>query len=93
MNEEIINPRKSIFEQIRHIDENDVPTNVPTNLTEREKKLLQLIKADSKVSMQRLATLLQVNEKTIKRDVAKLKEMHILSRQGANKNGVWIINE
>jgi len=33
------------------------------------------------------------NERTIERDLAKLKKMGILTREGGRKEGKWVVNE
>ena len=33
-----------------------------------------------------------VNERTIERDIAKLKKLGVLTREGGRKEGKWVIN-
>ena len=65
------------------------PLNVPVNLTEREIKIVGLIKSNANITAKELSEVLNVSDKTIKRDIASLKERNILVRIGADKNGMW----
>ena len=64
----------------------DVPENVPEN---RIKSLLDQIKKDKFITIPKLSLILNVTEKTIKRDIQKLKEDGILKRIGPDKGGHW----
>ena len=72
----------------------NVPENVPENAPENvpEKRLIlimELIKLDASVSMLDLAKKIGVDHKTIKRDIAKLKNLGLLKRIGPAKGGHW----
>ena len=64
----------------------NVPKNVPLN---RLENILKIIKKDKDVTALALASQLKVSEKTIKRDIAKLKKEHKLQRVGSLKGGHW----
>lgn len=70
-------------------DHEETLQNVPLN--EREKKILKLISADANITVTEIANKLNVNEKTIKRDIAALKEKNILKREGSKKSGSWVL--
>ena len=65
----------------------DVPKNVPEN--ERQKRILEWILIDKKVSIDKLALEYKVNRETIKRDIAKLRELKLVERIGAARGGYW----
>ncbi|MBS3122181.1 putative DNA binding domain-containing protein [Candidatus Woesearchaeota archaeon] len=68
----------------------DVPENVPENVPEDRKSLIITeIKNNSKITIPELALILKVNEKTIKRDIEKLKFKGIIKRVGPDKGGHW----
>ena len=71
----------------------NAPLNVPLNvpLSEREEKILKLISSDANITVTEIANKLNVNEKTIKRDITALKEKNILEREGSKKSGVWVL--
>ena len=67
----------------------NVPLNVPLN--EREEKILKLIADDANITVTEIANKLNVNEKTIKRDITALKGKNILEREGSKKSGAWVL--
>ncbi|WP_324170840.1 Fic family protein [Sulfurimonas sp.] len=74
-----------IFEAIKNVP-NDVSKNVPKG---REVSILNLIAENSKVTVKELALKFEVNEKTIKRDLEKLKEENKIKRIGSARSGYW----
>ncbi|MCD6149817.1 DeoR family transcriptional regulator [bacterium] len=69
----------------------NVPENVPEN---RLRAILDLAKINKKIAIPAIAKKLNVNEKTVKRDIAKLKQKNLLKRIGPAKGGHWeIINK
>jgi len=70
--------------------ENDVPINVPRNVPKnRLEKILGLMRAESDITIEELAHACGVSDKTIKRDIAKLKEAGRIERIGGLKSGHW----
>lgn len=69
----------------------NVRQNVRVNLSSRENQIMELILNNDRVTIIELASALNVNERTIRRDITTLKERGILTRIGADKNGVWKI--
>ena len=68
------------------------PLNVPKNVPiKRLEQILNLIKEDNNITIEQLAHICKVSDKTIKRDIAKLKEQELLSREGSLKSGAWKI--
>lgn len=71
-------------------NENNVPTNVPKNVPiKRLDKILSLIDDNNSITIDQLAQACEVSDKTIKRDITKLKEQGLVERQGSLKNGSW----
>jgi len=74
------------------INSTNVPNNDPKNdPIKRLDTILSLIKKDSTLTIQKLAKLCRVSDKTIKRDISKLKEKGLLIREGSLKAGKWVI--
>ena len=72
----------------------NVPENVPENVLEnRENLIVELMKQKETISMEEMADKLNVNIKTIKRDLQKLKQKSLLRRIGPDKGGHWEINK
>ncbi len=67
--------------------------NVPKNglLTKREEQVLAFFKEDSLLTAREIASKLDVNEKTIKRDISSLKERGFLERIGGKNGGRWCV--
>lgn len=71
---------------IQKITTENVPENVPKN---RHAYILQEITNNAHCTIPELAAKLKVNEKTIKRDIDKLKQQNRIQRIGGAKGGVW----
>ena len=70
--------------------EQNVPENVPEN---RENAIVELIGINNEITIPEIAQKTNVNEKTIKRDIAKLKEKGVIERVGPDKGGYWKISQ
>ncbi|MDI9400736.1 MAG: DeoR family transcriptional regulator [Verrucomicrobiota bacterium] len=55
--------------------------------------MIQMIEENNRVTVSNIATECKVNEKTIKRDIEKLKNQGILCRIGSSNSGYWQIIE
>ena len=67
----------------------DVPANVPVN--ELSDKILTMVRANPKVTAQKMALALGVADKTIKRHLKTLGEQGRIQRVGSDKSGQWEI--
>jgi len=86
MLEAILKTCQKSLKDIKNVPKND-PLSVPKN---RIDDILQLIKQNSKITVDEIANKLNVSSKTIKRDIAKLKEQNRLQRVG-KKGGYWVV--
>lgn len=55
------------------------------------KSIVQIIKADSEITVNDIAGALNISKPTIERDIAALKSKGVLVRIGSKKNGKWIV--
>jgi Fic family protein len=86
---EIISDNK----QDRKNDNLNVPENVPEKFVDKRHSIIvDFIKMNNKIATSEIANILKVNEKTIKRDIAKLKEQGIIERIGGDRGGYWKLN-
>ncbi len=71
----------------------DVPKNVPNKLKLNERRLMiiKLIKKNPKYTIKEMSVLLNVSDKTIKRDLEALKKDGVLYREGSLFDGNWIV--
>ncbi|MCH9739986.1 MAG: Fic family protein [Epsilonproteobacteria bacterium] len=85
---------KSLQDYIKE-SKKSVPKNVPKNVPlKRLGKIVELIKKDKDLTVVQIANILKVTDKTIQRDIAKLKEQNQIKRVGSLKAGHWeIIDE
>lgn len=82
-------------------DVGNVGNDVIKELTERQIVILQMILLDSKVSAKTMSEKMSEKmsgknlnvERTIERDLAKLKKLGALTRKGGRKDGEWLLTE
>ena len=70
------------------------PINDPINislLTEREKKILELLRQDPTLTRAKMAEMLGCSDATIKRALQSMGQKNIIRRIGSNKKGEWVI--
>ena len=83
-----------------NINSADVIKDVAKELTDRQKVILEMIADDPSLTAKAMSEKMSekmlgkdsVNERTIERDIAKLKKTGILIRKGGRKDGEWVIN-
>ncbi|MBO7101567.1 MAG: putative DNA binding domain-containing protein [Bacteroidales bacterium] len=69
----------------------DVGSLSAAQLTERQKKIRELINKDSFISAQQMSVVLSVVKRTIERDLAAMQKKGVLIREGNTSAGHWII--
>ena len=60
-------------------------------MTKNELKIIDLIKKNNTISQSEIAKRMKINESTVYRNIAKLKLLGILTREGSDKTGKWVI--
>ena len=60
-------------------------------LTDRQKKIREMILKDSFISTQQMSVVLSVVKRTIERDLAALQKMGVLIREGNTSAGHWVL--
>lgn len=61
-----------------------------TKLTERQQKILDIIKMSPTISGRRMSEILSVSRRTIERELSRMKESGILRREGKDNDGMWV---
>ena len=61
-------------------------------LTERQQKILNLIKESPTITGRQMAETLSVSQRTIERDLSALQKIGVLKREGKDNDGVWVFN-
>lgn len=72
---------------------NDVGNMSVTKLSERQEKILLMLKVSPTLTAKQMSVTLSVSKRTIERDLAHLTEMGILKREGKVNNGIWVVEE
>ena len=72
-------------------DPKDDPKDDLKNLTKRQMEIINLIQEKSGITRKEIASLLNLSESTIKREIATLKEKAILTRAGGRHSGHWVV--
>jgi len=85
---------KIILETLQKVKKEDVPRNVPRNVPlKRLDKIIEIITQNQNITIVELSNILKVTEKTIKRDIIKLKEQNKLIRIGSARKGHWKVKD
>lgn len=87
--------RKTIEEIVA--DRNDGTVNGTVNGTvkpaQRCNMICRLLKQNPQITIRELSEQLNIPQRTLKRDLAKMQEQRIISRQGSDKRGIWVVLE
>ena len=62
-----------------------------TKLTERQQKILNLVKENPAITGKQMSETLSVSQRTIERDFSTMQKMGIIKHEGKDNDGVWII--
>ena len=62
-----------------------------TKLTERQQKILNLIKESPTITGKQMSETLSVSQRTIERDLSAMQKIGVLKREGKDNDGKWII--
>lgn len=62
-----------------------------TKLTERQQKILDLVKESPTITGKQMSEILSVSQRTIERDLSALQKMGVMKREGKDNDGIWAI--
>ena len=62
-----------------------------TKLTERQQKILNLIKESPTITGKQMSETLSVSQRTIERDLSALQKLGVMKREGKDNDGKWIV--
>ena len=62
-----------------------------TKLTERQQKILNLIKESPTITGKQMSETLSVSQRTIERDLSALQKLGVLKREGKDNAGRWVV--
>ena len=69
----------------------DVSSLSVVQLSDRQKKIRELILKDTFISAQQMSVVLSVVQRTIQRDLADMQKKGVLIREGNTSAGHWIV--
>lgn len=69
----------------------NVVSNVVENLNDRQKRIIKLLRQEPTLSASQLAHQVSSTLRTVQRDLARLRYLEIISRNGSDKKGFWTI--
>ena len=72
-------------------DSSNVGDVSETKLTERQQKILNLIKKSPTITGKQMSKTLSVSQRTIERDISSLRKIGILKREGKDNDGTWVV--
>ena len=61
-------------------------------LTERQQKMLNLIKESPTITGKQMSETLSVSQRTIERDLSALQKIGVLKREGKDNAGMWVVD-
>ena len=67
-------------------------TMTETKFTERQQKILNLIKESPTITGKQMSEILSVSQRTIERDLSALRKKGVLKREGKDNDGMWVLN-
>ena len=62
-----------------------------TKLTERQQKILNLIKESPTITGKQMSETLSVSQRTIERDLSVIQKHGVLKREGKDNDGMWVL--
>lgn len=62
-----------------------------TKLTERQQKILNIIKESPTITGKQMSETLSVSQRTVERDLSALQKVGVLKHEGKDNDGMWVI--
>lgn len=57
--------------------------------TERQRKIIELVRESPSMTAKQMSETLSVSRRTVERDLAVMREMGVIKREGKDNNGIW----
>ena len=80
-------------EKVRRKDGEDSEKNQIYELTDTQKKMMELLRIDKQLSAKKIAEQLGLGSRSIEKNIKKLKSLGFLIRHGSPKNGYWEVTD
>ena len=69
------------------------PVNEPVKVNEVQKKILETMRKNPKITKEELENVTKKSRATLTRNIARLKDLGLLIRIGSDKTGHWQVRE
>ena len=69
----------------------DVGKDVGKEISSNSRKIYFEIKENPQITIPELSSILNVTDRTVERQISKLKEIGLIKREGGRKKGYWIV--
>lgn len=71
----------------------NVPLNgdAPLKSVQRYEMICSLMRQTPQITLMEISKQLNIAQRTLKRDIANMQKQHIISRQGSDKTGTWLV--
>ena len=82
------------FMEMTNVTDNvpsDVPSLSPVQLTDRQRKICELIRNNPRISAAEMSPVLSVAVKTVKRDLVAMQKVGVIIREGNTSAGHWVL--
>ena len=77
----------------KHREKNkDVVKDVVKELSDRQRIIVSLMNNDKQISAAELSQIINVNVRTVQREIATLEKTGVISRMAGRKSGYWKVN-
>ena len=80
-------------EKVRRKDGEDSEKNQIYELTDTQKKIVELLRINKQLSAKKIAEQLGLGSRSIEKNIKKLKSLGFLIRHGSPKNGYWEVTD
>ena len=77
------------MEQEASVDSVNVGDVSESKLTERQRRIIDLVKESPSMTAKQMLETLSVSLRTVERDISVMREMGVMKREGKDNNGVW----
>ena len=81
------------MEKVRRKFGEDSEKNEIYELTDTQKKMVELLRSDKQLSAKKIAEQLGLGSRSIEKNIKKLKSLGFLIRHGSPKNGYWEVTD
>ncbi len=71
----------------------DLINDLEKNLSENQIKIINFMSENANITQSELSNLIGINEKNIRNNIKKLKDLGLIQRIGSPKNGYWEVKK